>query len=397
MSGVHYSKLISLDNLFSASDVLLEAVYSNTKLEYLLRGAQDKVEPVPELKESTELVKLDTSDEIQQKKELPQPSSSLRKVLLGAHDGWVRSLAVDPVTNGWFVSGGGDSKIKIWDLVLGSLKASLSGHIISVRALQVSKRYPYLFSGSEDKTVRCWDLERTNSPSGCQIRNYHGHVGGVYAMALHPELDLLFTGGRDAAIRVWDIRSRTQVMVLTGHKGDVLSIVSQIGDPQICSSSMDGTVRLWELRKQKTHLTLTQHRKSVRLLVMHPREMTMASCDSTGSIREWLLPGGELLSEFGETGTETMSPVINTLSINPASNELFAGYGDGRMSFYDYESGQKLSTVPPKPASADDTCTIYTSAYDMLGLRLITGLSDKSIKIWSTDDDTTSRNEAGLL
>lgn len=393
---MHSSELLSRDILLQTTDVLLEAVYSNTKLEFFHRNTQAKTDPVSKVEESTDLVKVDNLQEMEQKEKI-EPCSNLRKVLLGAHDGWVRSLTVDPVTNGWFVSGGGDSKIKVWDLISGSLKATIPGHIMAVRALQVSRKYPYLFSGSEDKTVRCWDLERSNSPAGCQIRNYHGHVGGVYAMALHPELDLLFTGGRDAAIRVWDIRSRTQVMVLTGHRGDVSSLVSQVGDPQICSSSMDGTVRLWDLRKQKTHLTMTQHRKSVRLLVMHPHEMTMASCDSTGSIKQWLLPGGELLNEFGEVGTETMSPVINTLAINPASNELFAGHGDGRMAFYDYETGQNLATIPPKPATADDTCTIYTAAYDILGLRLITGLSDKSIKIWGCDEDSTSQNEAGWL
>lgn len=395
MSPLHYLSLISFDETIAPSDDLLEALYSNKKLEFFLPSTSQKKDLKLAPSQSTDLVISEPNQGVGQKRQVSSPSNSLKKVLLGAHDGWVRSLAVDPVTNGWFVSGGGDSKIKVWDLVSGGLKTTITGHIMAVRSLAVSKRYPYLFSGAEDKTVRCWDLERTNSPSGCQIRNYHGHVGGVYAMALHPELDLLFTGGRDAAIRVWDIRSRTQIMVLTGHRGDVLSIVSQIGDPQVCSSSMDGTVRLWDLRKQKTHLTLTQHRKSVRLLVMHPQEMTMASCDSTGSIREWLLPGGELLSEFGDVGSETVSPVINTLSINPATNELFAGHADGRMAFYDYESGDNLSTIPPTPASADNTCTIYTSVYDMLGLRLITGLSDKSIKIWSTD--TTTQSGAGLL
>lgn len=396
---MHYSDLLELDDLLNPTDDLLEAIYSNTKLDFLLRGANIKevaarnnastgnnessADEGDLLEEETALIKTEDK-EVQNRFKVP--TNSIKKVLVGAHEGWVRSLTVDPVSNEWFVSGGGDSKIKIWDLASGSLKASLDGHIMAVRALTVSKRYPYLFSGAEDKTVRCWDLERTNSPAGCQIRDYHGHVGGIYAIDLHPELDLLFTGGRDAVVRVWDIRSRTQVMVLTGHRGDVSSIVSQVGDPQVCSSSMDGTVRLWDLRKQKTHLILTQHSKSVRLLVMHPHEMTMASCDSTGRIREWLLPGGELLSEFGKTGMDAMSPVINTMAINPTSNELFAGHADGKMAFYDYESGQELSTVLQNPVPGNDTCTIYTSAYDMLGLRLITGLSDKSIKIWSTED-----------
>ena len=41
----------------------------------------------------------------------------------------------------------------------GKLKLSLTGHVSTVRALQVSPRHPYLFSAGEDKQVKCWDLE----------------------------------------------------------------------------------------------------------------------------------------------------------------------------------------------------------------------------------------------
>lgn len=307
----------------------------------------------------------------------------LKQVLAGAHLGWVRSLAVDQVTNEWFVSGLADGLIKVWDLVSGEVRASISGHIMGVRALAVSNKYPYLFSGSEDKTVRCWDLERTNLASGCQIRNYHGHVGGIYAMALHPELDLLFTAGRDSAIRVWDIRTRHQVMVLTGHRSDVTGLAAQIGDPQVVSSSMDSTVRLWDLRKQTTQLTLTHHTKSVRLLAMHPNEMTMATADSSGNIKEWVLPGGQLLDSFGEIDDSSDANIINTLAINPATDELFAGYSDGRMKFYDYKSGRMTQAVHSTPAPGSSSSTIYASTFDMLGMRLLTAESDKSIKIWS--------------
>ncbi len=43
-----------------------------------------------------------------------------------------------------------------------------------------------MFSASEDKTVKCWDLEYNKI-----IRNYHGHLSGVYSLSLHPTLDVL--------------------------------------------------------------------------------------------------------------------------------------------------------------------------------------------------------------
>lgn len=50
--------------------------------------------------------------------------------------------------------------LQIWDLASGTLKLSLTGHISTVRGLAVSERQPYLFSGGEDKQVKCWDLEQ---------------------------------------------------------------------------------------------------------------------------------------------------------------------------------------------------------------------------------------------
>lgn len=396
---MRYSDLIRTDDVLNPHDALSEAVYANTKLEYMFQNPEPtamEIDSDPETdiepqragqllnvarisQKDEKLTDLETENDDSNER---KSSWKLRRVLAGAHQGWVRSVTVDPVTNQWFVTGSSDATIKVWDLASGAMKATVTGHIMGVRALAVSKKYPYLFSGSEDKTVRCWDLERTNSDAGCQIRNYHGHVGGVYALALHPELDLLFSAGRDSAIRVWDLRSKSQVMVLTGHRSDISSLVCQAGDPQICSASMDSTVRLWDLRKQTTHLTLTHHSKSIRLLVMHPEEMTMASADSSGNIKQWLLPGGELLHAFGSS-----EAIINTLAINPATNELFTGCNDGGMEFYDYQTGNLRQKTHSTPAPGTNTSAIYASSFDMLGLRLITAESDKSVKIWGHEDE----------
>ena len=81
----------------------------------------------------------------------------LMRVISG-HTGWVRCLAMDPL-NKFFVSGSNDRTIKFWDLVEGKLIITLTGHIGHVRGLALSDRHPYLFSCGEDKQIKCWDLE----------------------------------------------------------------------------------------------------------------------------------------------------------------------------------------------------------------------------------------------
>merc|ERR1711957_624347 len=68
------------------------------------------------------------------------PPWKLMRVLSG-HEGWVRSVKVDP-TNEWFASTGNDRLIKIWDLASGTLKLSLTGHINTVRCVAISDRHP---------------------------------------------------------------------------------------------------------------------------------------------------------------------------------------------------------------------------------------------------------------
>lgn len=385
---VSYKELFNFDESIRQPilDAESERLYRHTKEKYLFKNVAKKgTSSVKNTEINQDLIKKEdngiyaSNNDTEENTGNKEVRHELYRIIAGAHQGWVRSCVVDPVTNKWFATGSSDATIKVWNLASSEQKAIITGHIMGVRALAVSSRYPYLFSGSEDKTVRCWDLERTNSPLGSQIRNYHGHVGGVYALALHPELDLLFSGGRDSGIRVWDIRTRTEAMVLLGHRDDITSIVSETGDPQVISSSMDGSIRLWDLRKASTELTLTHHTKSIRLLVMHPSEMTMCSGDSAGNLKEWVLPKGHLLSEFGHLA---LGNIINTLAINSDANTLFTGYDDGRIDIYDYVSGELLQSTKTQPVAGSVESTIYASSYDMLGLRLITCEGDKSVKIW---------------
>ncbi|KAF2813218.1 pre-mRNA-splicing factor prp46 [Mytilinidion resinicola] len=323
---------------------------------------------------SSALVRKDTVKQV--KPEWHAPWKVFR--VISGHMGWVRSVAMDP-DNKFFVTGAADRTIKLWDLASGTLKLTLTGHISAVRGLAISPRHPYLFSCGEDKTVKCWDLE-TNKV----IRHYHGHLSGVYALDLHPTLDVLATGGRDASVRIWDMRTRANIHVLSGHKGTCASVKCQEADPQILSGSLDSTIRMYDLAAGKTMGVLTHHKKGVRALATHPKEFTFAS-GSSQSIKQWKCPEGAFMQNF-----EGHNAIVNTLSVNE-DNVLFSGGDDGTTAFFDWKTGHKFQSVNSvaQPGSLDAEAGIMCSTFDRTGLRLITGESDKTIKIWKQDDSAT--------
>jgi pleiotropic regulator 1 len=203
-------------------------------------------------------------------------------------------------------------------------------------------------------------------------------------LALHPTLDVLVTGGRDGVARVWDMRTRTNVHVLGGHRGTVSSIQTQSADPQVITGSMDSTIRLWDLAAGKTQTVLTHHKKSVRALATHPTEFTFAS-GSSQSMKQWRCPAGDFMLNFQPT-----TSIINALSVNE-DNVTFAGSDNGEMAFYDWKTGHRFQHLASTslPGSLDAEAGIMCSTFDRTGMRLITGESDKSIKVWAEDDDAT--------
>ena len=340
----------------------------------------------------TSLVSTDAHSALERRRQLllqkPKWHASwkLQKVING-HLGWVRCIAIDRVSNEWFATGSNDTTIKIWDMSTNKLKLTLAGHSMSVRDLAVSERHPYMFSASEDKLLKCWDLEKNTA-----IRDYYGHHSGVHTVAIHPTLDLIASAGRDSVVKLWDIRTKEAVVTLIGHKGPINKVHCLPIDPQIISCSTDATVILWDIIAGKSMKTLTHHKRNVRDLALHPKEFSFASA-CTDDVRSWRLPEGSLLTNFASEGTG----IINTLTINE-DDVLFAGSDNGTMSFYDYKSGHLYQSAMTRATkgSLESEKGILTSTFDKSGFTLITGESDKSIKIWKQSMESNPTDDPGL-
>lgn len=298
--------------------------------------------------------------------------------MISGHNGWVYSLAVDP-SNMWFASGCGDGLIKIWDIASGRLRITLTGHISGVRGLAVSARHPYLFSCGDDKMVKCWDLEQNQV-----VRHYHGHLSGVYCLALHPTENILVTGGRDSVGRVWDMRTKEQIHCLAGHTNTIGSVQCQENNPQIITGSHDTTIRLWDFKMAKTIKTLTHHKKSVRALAFR-HDKTSFTSGATDNIKQWSLPDGNFIQNL--SGHDS---IVNSLATNDC-DVLVSGADNGTLFFWDWRTGynfQRLAS-PAQRGSIESEAGILAMTFDRSGARLITGESDKTIKMFREDPNAT--------
>jgi WD40 repeat protein len=89
------------------------------------------------------------------------------------HSSFILAVAIDPKGE-YIVSGSDDKTVKIWELETGKLVNTLKGHSSSVRAVAIDPKGEYIVSGSDDGTVKVWDLKIMNESTkvGGQLKEF---------------------------------------------------------------------------------------------------------------------------------------------------------------------------------------------------------------------------------
>jgi WD40 repeat protein len=69
-----------------------------------------------------------------------------------------------------------------------------------VTAVAFSPDGQILASGSDDKTIKLWDLQ-----TGVEIATLSGHDSYVQSVAFSPDGKTLVSGGHDKTVKVWQV------------------------------------------------------------------------------------------------------------------------------------------------------------------------------------------------
>ena len=122
--------------------------------------------------------------------------------------------------------------------------ASLRGHEKLVDSVAFSPDGSVLASGSDDGTIRLWDVS-TEQPIGEPLR---GHDRRVTSVAFSPDGSLLASGSWDVTIRLWDVSTGQPIgEPLRGSEDTVLDIAFSPDGSVLASGSWDSTIRLWDV------------------------------------------------------------------------------------------------------------------------------------------------------
>lgn len=255
------------------------------------------------------------------------------------------------------------------ELCKGSFRSeTLDGHRHSVRKLAIGGRY--LFSSSDDKTIRVWSLQDFS-----HLQTFIGHEHIIMALVVFESNELLcISGDVGGFIFVWSIMASTDQGPLkkwrehNDWRYTGVHSLAILGSQYICSGSGDKTIKLWSLQDYSLVCAVEAHKSTVSSLVVDNGIVYSGSWD--GTIRLWRLDDDHFtLAELQNVSSGGGGFSVLSVSVN--GDLIAATYDNGYVQLWRNEVQMKLVQIENGP--------IFASHIDKRWL--LTGGWDKSIKI----------------
>lgn len=156
-----------------------------------------------------------------------------------------------------------------------------------------------------------WDLRNDAPPSDSSKRwsaryTMRSHLDAVTCVAFHPTEHMLVSGSEDRTLKIWNLQQQTRRNALIdvepghtlrGHRGAVLSLVMSNTGVTCYSGGADSAIRCWLLPVDREPFdtydpcvsqgALAGHTDAVWDLAMHPSLSLLLSCSADGTCRLW--------------------------------------------------------------------------------------------------------------
>lgn len=162
------------------------------------------------------------------------------------------------------LTGSDDQTVRLWDIVTAKEIRCFEGHSASVRSVALSFDGRFVLTGSSDATARLWI-----TATGAEIRRLE-HPAAVTSVAFSPDGKQVLTGSLDGKARLWDTETGESSGVFEGHGDSILAVAFSSDGTRIATGCGDATARVWDVKSARSLLQVKGHSEPIVSVAFSP-------------------------------------------------------------------------------------------------------------------------------
>ena len=289
-------------------------------------------------------------------------SSFAQEPTILKHGDTVHSVAFSPLDSSLIASAGEDNTIKLWNLRQNSVK-TLRGHEGTVGSVAFSPDGELLVSGSDDSTIKWWDISRwqhvtSHEPISIRIPFQ------VNEVTFSSDGQLIAITGKH--VKLFDVIHQIEVGTLQHDEWTWSAAFSPDGQ-LLASGDHNGIVHVWNVQERRIIAQLERHSAAVGSVKFSPDGRTLVSAGNDGLINLWDVPNWERIGAIQNNGA------AYTVDFSPDGKTLATSGWE--VSLWSVKSGEKISTM------SEGSDWIRAVAFSSDGTTLASGGSDGTVRV----------------
>ena len=277
-----------------------------------------------------------------------------------------------------FVSASKDNTLRVWCCGAMRCLATLAGHTGSVECVAWGAGGQRLYSGSQDRTIRVWEVR--GGGGGAEggdallvtcARTLSGHRGRVNVLAVGSRggEEVVASGADDGTACLWapSAPSSKPIARLAGHGAEVSDVALSADGRVLASACFDGAVRLWDTATGAQRGAVLAAGRGLAVFQVRwsadSRLLASAGAGADGAVQLWEVgasgaaePSGVEPPQCACTSLAGNAKGAAVFSLDWSAGALVAA-GDGGMLRVWRDSRREnavgvvpaVSAVPPKP------------------------------------------------
>jgi len=284
------------------------------------------------------------------------------------HESGVKAVAVFPDRRR-MVTGSDDKTLRLWDLTTGVVLKKMKGHRSRVWRLAVSRDGQLIASGDTGGYLIVWHGETGKSLT----QPIKAHSDWIYSLDFTPDGTVLATGSADKTTKLWS----TKTWELQGNPiecGDYVLCVRYSPSGKLMAIATDNNIQIYDTDTRECVASFKAHTESNFSLAWTPdgTRLLTSGNNSDPTIREWDVLTWQQVGDpwTGHTG------YISSLTVNPAGTLIASASDDHHIRLWRLSDRRTVATF--KHSSSPECVT-----FSVDGKHILSGGEDKMISEWA--------------